>query len=138
MDYDMFKRQREMEILSQVLMGLPKFSIITGPVDSGKTRLIEKPLQDVPRKSLHPMPVCAFNLRKGTYYTMGSLIIDSFLLDISSWLERVWEYMKSVGVKVEDVYGKSVLFQLSSRKSTSPTDSLNNMLSMHTANGLPQ
>lgn len=131
-DLDMFNRNREIECLSRLLVDKPQFSILTGPVDSGKTRLVERLLQELPSKSTHPMPICSLNLRKGTFYTVRSLV-ESLSIDMGTWLHRVW---KSMDFEISAGQDESVSLQLSSRRNTSPTDSLNILLKQ-VANGLP-
>ena len=138
-DKEMFNRCKQIEFLSRVLVDKPQFSIVTGPIDSGKTRLIEKVLQEIPPKNNMNVPICPVNLRKGAYYTVASLV-DSFSQEMSSWLDRVWsntnvevcaEGKSEASVKASSVGGKvggSVSISFGNKKITSPTDPLNLLL----------
>ena len=135
-DEEMFNRQREIEFLSRILVDKPQFSIITGPVDSSKTRLIEKVLHEVsPNKMNNNVRgnVCVVNLRKGTYYTVASLC-ESFSSEMNSWLRRVWDYIsldiqlkvKSEGSPSESEGSINISF---SKKNINPTIPLTNSYS---------
>ena len=68
---EMFNRMREITRITEVLLSTPQLSIITGPVNSGKTLLLEKVFDQLPEKSIKPTPLYAFNLRKGRVETSG-------------------------------------------------------------------
>jgi len=148
-DEEMFNRKREIQCLSQVLMSRPQCSVITGPVDSGKTRLLEHLLVEVPNKMTHlrthPTPVCSINLRKGNFYAVQSLV-DSLSIDMGLWLHKVTKWIS--GTKPSEVaattidtggrYSPSIIYATTNdelgsvrfrlEKSTTPSDSLNKLL----------
>ena len=55
--------------MTQLLSSSPKLTVLTGPVNSGKSRLVEyvidKLEKDTPDDK--PLPVHTVNLRQGTY-----------------------------------------------------------------------
>ena len=131
-DQEMFNRQREIKCLSQLLKSKPEFSIITGPVDSGKTRLIEHILHELPNKTMQSLPICPINLRKGNYYTVQSLV-DSLSMDLGSWLYKIKKYLSESDGEVS-AGGGSISLKL--QRKIAPSDSLNYLLK-EVAQGLP-
>lgn len=83
-DQDMFNRSREVERLSQLLMSSPMLSIITGPVNSGKSKLLDHVLTRLSEKATRGIPVYSINLRQGTYNSVQSLV-DSLSADMKTW-----------------------------------------------------
>ena len=128
----MFNRQREIRCLSEVLKNKPEFSIITGPVDSGKTRLVEYLLHN---KTKRNVPICPINLRKGNYYRVQSLV-DSLSLDMGSWLYRIKKALSESGKEVSASAAELASVSLKLQRKVTPSDSLNYLLK-EVANGLP-
>ena len=82
-DDDMFNRRREMECLSNVLASTPQISVITGPVDSGKSRLVNRVIRDLP-KTQQPTPIHSMNLREDSFFSVEYLVNSS----LDSWLSH--------------------------------------------------
>ena len=116
-DEDMFNRSREVELLSQLLMSSPKLSVVTGPVNSGKSRLMEHVIAHLPKKSDRHVPVHNSNLRQGTYNSVESLV-DSLSSDMKTWLTSIKEAIGDVSVS-------AVRFHLTRGP---PLDRLNSLL----------
>ena len=86
-DYDMFNRLKEMDTLYQVLTSSPKLSVITGLINSGKSKLIDHVVTNLYKKIR--IPVHTINLKQGTFNTVESLV-DSMSSDkMGSWLGAV-------------------------------------------------
>ena len=86
-DYDMFNRLKEMDTLYQVLTSSPKLSVITGPINSGKSKLVDHVATNLYKKTR--VPVHTINLRQGTFNTVESLV-DSLSSDkMGTWLGAV-------------------------------------------------
>jgi len=58
----MFNRTKEITQLTSLLMSVPQLSIVTGLVNSGKTRLIKKVLCDLQSVAQIPTPTYQLNL----------------------------------------------------------------------------
>ena len=74
-----------MKVLSNVLMSSPKLSIITGPVHSGKTTLMNRVIMDLSKKTQQPMQVQSLNLQEKSFDSVESLNSVIYHLD-SLWL----------------------------------------------------
>ena len=72
-DDNMFNRRREMDCLSNVLASTPQISVITGPVDSGKSRLVNRVILDLPKKTQQNIPIQLLDLRKLQLNSVESL-----------------------------------------------------------------
>ena len=83
LDEDMFNWTREMQLLSQLLTSLPKLSAVTGPVNSGNSRLMDHVIVHLPEKAGKRVPVHVSNLRQGTYNSVEALV-DSLSSDMKS------------------------------------------------------
>ena len=70
----MFNRTKEIAQLTSLMTSVPQLSVITGPVNSGKTRLIKKGLSDLPSIARIPTPTYHLNLRKGAFNSVESLV----------------------------------------------------------------
>ena len=82
-DDNMFNRRREMECLSNVLSSTPQISVIIGPVDSGKSRLVNRVILDLPKKTQQTIPIQLLNLRKLLLNSVESLAKH---LDDDKWV----------------------------------------------------
>lgn len=132
---DMFNRTKEINRLSQVLLSTPQLSIVTGPVNSGKTMLLEKVLEDLPNKSLKPTPVYSINLRKGTFHSVRSLVA-SLSQGMNSWVNSIRTIMGNTAVSVTT---PAVKFRLEPSGHTDdgyPIDHLSDLLE-DVANAIP-
>ena len=47
-----------------------------GPVNSGKTLILEKAIERLPDHSSQPTPVYPINLRKGSFHFVESLVLS--------------------------------------------------------------
>lgn len=119
-DPEMFNRSREIERLSKVLAGSPQLSVITGSVNSGKSKLIDHLLCQLPMMTGHSVPVHTFNLREGTFNSIQSLV-DSLSGDVKPWLQKVKESIDAISVGKESI-------KLQLKKDSMPIDQLNSLL----------
>ena len=96
-DPDMFNRTREVERPSQLLISPPKLSVVTGPVNSGKSKLIDYVVSTLSQKTKRPFPVYSVNLQQGTYTSVQSLV-DSLSSDVTNWLQKIQQSVDEVSV----------------------------------------
>ena len=118
-DYDMFNRLKVFQVLTslyhlyiifislyQVVTSSPKLSVITGPINSGKSKLVDHVATNLYKKTR--VPVHTINLRKGTFNTVESLV-DSLSSDkMGTWLGAVKNAIDAVSfpaVKVHFTHG---------------------------------
>lgn len=81
---DMFNCLREMDRLYQALTSSPKLNVITGPINSGKSKLVDHIVTDLYKKT--KVPVHIINLSQGMFNMMESLV-DSLSSDkMGTWL----------------------------------------------------
>ena len=117
----MFNRSREVEQLSQMLKSAPKLSVVTGPVNSGKSKLIEYVIARVSADNPNRVPIHVANLRQGTYNSVQSLV-ESLSSDMKSWVKKIKENVEGVSVS-------EVTFHLTSHLTKgTPLDRLNYLL----------
>ena len=76
-----------------------------GPVNSGKTRLMEKVLEDLPTKSNLPAPIYPINLQKRTFNSVEALV-HSLSSNMGSWLKQIVESVDEVSFKAAMINGK--------------------------------
>lgn len=70
-------------------MSAPQLSVITGPVDSGKSRLIKKVLLDLPEKTQQRMAIESINPQHSLLYPLRSSLADILCSSIKSWIEDI-------------------------------------------------
>ena len=80
----MFNRKRQMEGLSNVLVSSPKFSVITQPVHSGKTTLMDRVIKDLPKRTQQLTRVKSHNLREESFHSVESFV--DCLQGIRNWV----------------------------------------------------
>ena len=101
-DTDMFNRAIEVNRMTELLSSSPKLTVLTGPVNSGKSRLIEyvidKLRKDSPRDE--PLPTHTVNLRLGMYNSVQSLVDSLSSDDITSWVNDIRKLVAEVGISV--------------------------------------
>ena len=115
--------------ITEVLLSTPQLSTITGPVNSGKTLLLEKVFDQLPEKSTKPTPVYAINLRKGSFYSVQSLVL-SLYSGMNSW-------MKTIAQNAElSLNAAGLKLQFKPLSNHNPIDELNHLLEK-VANLLP-
>ena len=102
----------------------PQLSIISGPVNSGKTSLILKILKDVSKDN--ERPVLHIDLRERSFDTVDSLA-SSLNAEMSSWLDRFGSVSKKLDLNAS-AYGFTLgtSFQ-SNQKEKLPIDRLNSL-----------
>ena len=76
-----------------------QLSIVTGPVNSGKTLLLEKVFECLPGQSSRPTPVYPINLKKGSFHSVKSLIL-SLSDGMNSWLKKIMTSLTTTKVSV--------------------------------------
>ena len=87
-DSEFFNRQKEIKALTTMFNMKPQLSIISGPVNSGKTSLLLKILKDISEN--HHRPVLHIDLRERSFDTVDSFA-SSLDREMSSWLNRFAE-----------------------------------------------
>ena len=92
---DMFNRCREIETLRNILKSTPQLTIITGPVNSGKSLLLEKVTRELAGKIGRRTPVLPLNLRSGTFHSVQSLV-NSLSLEMNTWLKEILRSIESI------------------------------------------
>lgn len=85
---DLFNRTQEINILSTVLKADPQLTVVTGPVNSGKSFLMAKILEGI--KKDKTVPVLVLNLRNISFNSVESLV-DTLTAKFSSWLSQFWQ-----------------------------------------------
>ena len=101
-DFDMFNHLREVETLYQVLLSAPKLTVITGPINSGKSKLVDHVVTNLYKKT--KVPVHTINLRQGTLNTVESLV-DSLSSDkMGTWLGAVKQAIDAVSISFVKVH----------------------------------
>jgi hypothetical protein len=81
---EFFNREREITALKGIFNGAPQFSVISGPVNSGKTALIRKILADA--SSQDKRAVLHIDLRGASFDTVGGFQ-RSLESGMTNWLE---------------------------------------------------
>ena len=94
-DDTMFNRTREIAEITKVFLSKPQLSIITGPVNSGKTRFMNEVLSKLPSVTSCPTPILHINLRQGTYTSVRALE-ESFAAKVPSWMDKISKAAKTV------------------------------------------
>ena len=84
----MFNRAREFNCLVDTLRSTPQLNIITGPVNSGKTLLVEKVLTHVEAENGKKTPVYPINLWRGTFHSVESFV-KSLSTGMRSWVKDI-------------------------------------------------
>ena len=92
-----------MEGLSNVLVSSPKLSVIAGPVHSGKTKLVNRVIMDLPKRTQQLTRVKPYNLRQEPF-----LSLDSF----SKCLEHDWLAYDEHGVTKDDIFTHSTQYPI--------------------------
>ena len=104
-----------------MLKSAPKLSVVTGPVNSGKSKLIEYVIARVSADNPNRVPIHVENLRQGTYNSVQSLV-ESLSSDMKSWVKKIKENVEGVSVS-------EVTFHLTSHLTKgTPLDRLNYLL----------
>jgi len=121
-----FNRRREMDILLKELNSAPTFSVITGPPDSGKSRLmteLKKRLGDDDR------PVLDINLRRVSFNSVSTLV-STLEGSTASWLEQFAKFAKRFELDAS-AYGFHI--KMADVKDMPPISRLNHLLESFTA-----
>ena len=120
---EFFNREREIKAIKNILNGKPEFGIFSGPVNSGKTSLLLKILEEESKNNNRP--VLYIDLRERSFNTVQEFA-SSFEEEMSSWLSKFSEIAKRFKLKG---YGFSL--QASNAKNdTSPIEKVNNLFKM--------
>ena len=115
-DPDMFNRIVELQKFTQLLKSPPGFTVVTGPVNSGKSRLIDCVVTNLATS----VPVQTANLRKGTYSSVQSLVRSLSSEKMTSWLNTIREVVDEVSI--------SELSIRLARNTSTPLENLNTLL----------
>ena len=86
-----------MSHIKEILLSTPQLSIITGPVNSGKTILLENTCKQLSNESSLPMPIYHINLRKGSFHSVESLV-TSMSHEMDSWIMKMIRRIDFIGV----------------------------------------
>eukprot|EP01067_Filipodium_phascolosomae_P004670 Filipodium_phascolosomae@DN2795_c0_g3_i8.p1 len=114
---DFFNREREIQGLTSMLRAEPQLSIVSGPVNSGKTALILKILDDLSQNNNRP--VLHLNLRKRSFDTVNEFA-SSLDRDMHSWLDPFGEVAKRLKLDTSG-YGFKLQPSLETRKTPKAT-----------------
>ena len=94
----MFNRIREVDRVTHLLISSPKLTVVTGPVNSGKSKLIDYVIENLSKKTSQPVPIHTVNLRQGTYNSVQDLV-DSLSSDkITTWVNKIKETVDEVAI----------------------------------------
>jgi AAA+ ATPase superfamily predicted ATPase len=119
-----FNREREIKALTTMLKMEPQLSIISGPVNSGKTSLILKILKDISKDNKRP--VLHIDLRERSFDTVDSLAY-SLNDEMASWLHRFNSVSKTLNLNASAyIFTLKTSFE-SKEKEKLPIDRLNNL-----------
>jgi hypothetical protein len=119
-----FNREREIKALTTMLKMMPQLSVISGPVNSGKTSLILKILRDISENNNRP--VLHIDLRERSFNTVDSFA-SSLDREMSSWVDRFGEVARRLKLDTSG-YGFNLQASLADKKSDLlPIDRLNNI-----------
>lgn len=80
-------------------------SLVTGPVNSGKTWLMQHVLQQLGDRK-PPPAILALNMRRMPFFNVDSFI-KSFNTNLQGWYGKVWEILKNVKVQVKTPDGQT-------------------------------
>lgn len=100
---DFFNRKQELDSLYSILKSDPRLSVITGPVNSGKSLLLRKVLQGV--KERDNTPVLHINLREISFDSVDSLV-NTLDRKLESWMEQFSKAAKHYAINLQG-YGIS-------------------------------
>lgn len=125
-----YNRTKEVDLLYGSLKDAPKFSVIGGPVHSGKSALMSEVLSRIESEKPRPA-VLRMNLRSMTFRDVESFS-DTIASDLQSWYQR---FIKTIGavegqVKVSDSLGNEVSASASLGK---PISAQNHMKSVYSS-----
>ena len=81
---EFFNRKQELESVYTLLKSDPRFSVIMGPVNSGKSLLLTKVLQDLKQKD--KTPILDINLREISFDSVDSLV-TTLDAKLGSWMK---------------------------------------------------
>ena len=112
-----------MELLSRSLTFNPSLHVLTGPVNSGKSLMVEKLIQSF--KSAH-VPVTDINLRGISFNCVDSLV-TAFKEATDSWLEQFLKAAQHFKLDAE-LYGFKIKVGANQPASSTPITRLNSLL----------
>jgi hypothetical protein len=95
---EFFNREREISALKGIFNGAPKLSVISGPVNSGKTALIRKVLEDISTGDRRP--ILHIDLRSASFDTVGGFQ-RSLELGMTDWLEACRKVAARMSLNLE-------------------------------------
>lgn len=117
-----FNREKEIKALTIMLNMEPQLSIVSGPVNSGKTSLLLKILKDLSENNSRP--VLHLNLRERSFNTVNEFE-SSLQTEMRSWLDRFKEVAKYLNIKTEGYGFKLETSVRSNVVEVSPIERLN-------------
>jgi hypothetical protein len=119
-----FNREREIKALTTMLKMKPQLSIVSGPVNSGKTSLLLKILRDISENNKRP--VLHIDLRERSFNTVDSFA-SSLDREMSSWMDQFAEVARRLQLDTSG-YGFNLQASLVDKKSDLlPIDRINNL-----------
>jgi len=84
---EFYNRIKELEAFRGVLEDLPQISVVSGPVNSGKTTLMLLLLEEMSKNKQNPRPVLHIDLRGGSFWTVHELA-NALEGAMASWVDR--------------------------------------------------
>ena len=94
----MFNRCREFQALRTTLKDVPQWSVISGPVNSGKSTLLLEVINNLKREKPKPS-IIHLDLRARTFRDVNSFASE-MLNVLSSWFNDLWESFSTMGASL--------------------------------------
>lgn len=118
---EFFNRNREISALTKLLESKPQISLVSGPVNSGKTSLMLKILEDISKKNNRP--VLHLDLRARGFHTVEGFS-SSLEEGMTSWANRIF---KAIPKQLTAEYEGLKLEASNPSLATQPIDKLNRL-----------
>ena len=123
---DFYNRITEINMLTRLLKSDPQLTVVTGPVNSGKSLIMSKILEDVGKDKT--VPVLPLNLRNVSFNFVESLV-DTLTAKFTSWMGQIWQAAERLQLD-GSVYGLDVKFSIDFGSKMTPMSRLNRLLEM--------
>lgn len=130
---EFYNRTRELAALRQMLERKPQVSVISGPINSGKTTLILHLLEEMSKSKIEPRPILHLDLRERSFSSVDELE-TSLESAMASWADLCRNIFNTTEVGLKAA-GASFNFKRDPLKRT-PVERLNDLFSL-ISNQLP-
>ena len=111
-----------MKLMSNVLSVFPGLNLVTGPINSGKSWLMQHVLDDLDQEK--KPAILRFNMRDMLFVSVDTFLAN-FNITLQDWYEKIAEVLKKVKIEVQDL---SVQWQESHPKLTDVFKSISEAL----------